>query len=613
MLRFRSLNERLSVFILFPVAVLLIAMGYAGFIYARDSMLAQWRESTILMLQQTAHRIDMRLSRPKESIKMFYKTSGKNHGDHHVQQWVIDQLENLEGVDKVELEWLNGPADDSPQKTDRQPQMQPKGKGKHMPGIRMDEAAPMRFHGGHITKITAPRYNSSRKHETISLISDLLDEGGRKMGRLEVRVRTDYLFEDIEESGFWQSSRAYLVDAYGSIIQSTTGEEHKKLFHPEDPIGLRTIYAMRSLSYGTVFGPGNPPASVSGFYQLQEAPWSLVMMAPGAQILNPIVRFRWYYLISGLIFIGVILVLIRWMTGRTVLAIKNLSNAAKKVARGNYGDPLPVKSDDEVGELTHSFNSMVQQLEERIRLKEALNLAMEVQQNLLPKESLKIGNLEIAGHSNYCDETGGDYYDFFQFPELGGNRVGIAIGDVVGHGVAAALLMTTARALLRMRITKSGSLAETISDVNQHLCFDTVEAGNFMTLFLMLIDVDKNKIKWVRAGHDPAIVYDTATDTFKELKGEGMALGIECNQSFQEYEYTGWSDGQIILLGTDGIWETENPEKERFGIKRVQEILRLSRDDTAQQILQKIIDETTEFRKSEKQNDDITLVVMKIR
>lgn len=612
MFRFRSLNERLSVFMLFPVAVLLIAMGYAGFIYARDSMLAQWRESTILMLQQTAHRIDMRLSRPKEWIKMFYRTSGKNQVDHHVQQWVINQLKNLEGVDRVELMWLSGPADDFPHNIDRQRQVQPKDKGRQMSGIMMHEAAPMPFHGGHISKITAPRYNSARKHETITLISDLLDRGGRKIGRLEVRVRTDYLFEDIEESGFWQSTRAYLVDADGSVIQSTTGEEQKKLFHPEDPLELQTMYAMRSLSYGTVFGPGNPPVRVIGFYQLEEAPWSLVMIAPGAQILNPIVRFKWYYLVSGLFFIGVILVLIRWMTGRTVFAIKNLSSAAKKVARGSYGEPLPVKSNDEVGELTHSFNSMVQQLEERIRLKEALNLAMEVQQNLLPKESLKIGSLEIAGHSNYCDETGGDYYDFFQFPELGENRVGIAIGDVVGHGVAAALLMTTARALLRMRITKSGSLAETISDVNQHLCFDTVDDGNFMTLFLMLIDVGKNKIKWVRAGHDPAIVYDKATDTFKELKGEGMALGIEYNQSFQEYAYTDGSDGQIILLGTDGIWETENPEKERFGIKRVQEIMRLARDDTAQQILQKIIDETTDFRKSEKQNDDITLVVIKM-
>jgi sigma-B regulation protein RsbU (phosphoserine phosphatase) len=280
MFRFRSLNERLSVFMLFPVALLLIAMGYAGFIYARDSMLTQWRESTILMLQQTAHRIDMRLSIPKEWIKMFYRTSGKNFVDHHVQQWIINQLQNLEGVDKVELMWLSGPADVLPQNIDRQRQVQPKGKGRQMSGTRMHEAAPMPFHGGHITKITAPRYNSARKHETISLISDLLDRGGRKMGQLEVRVRTDYLFEDIEESGFWQSTRAYLVDAYGRVIQSTTGEEQKKLFHPEDPFGLRTMYAMRSLNYGTVFGSGNPPARVSGFYQLEEAPWSLVMIYP---------------------------------------------------------------------------------------------------------------------------------------------------------------------------------------------------------------------------------------------------------------------------------------------------------------------------------------------
>jgi sigma-B regulation protein RsbU (phosphoserine phosphatase) len=107
------------------------------------------------------------------------------------------------------------------------------------------------------------------------------------------------------------------------------------------------------------------------------------------------------------------------VTGGTVSSIRDISRAADRVARGDYGDPLPVKTRDEVGELTRSFNTMVLQLEERIRLKEALDVAMEVQQNLLPTEMPRAKGLDIAGESIYCDETGGDFYDFHKSIEVG--------------------------------------------------------------------------------------------------------------------------------------------------------------------------------------------------
>jgi sigma-B regulation protein RsbU (phosphoserine phosphatase) len=369
---------------------------------------------------------------------------------------------------------------------------------------------------------------------------------------------------------------------------------------------------MMAMTYGTILGPGNPPSKVSGFYQLEEAPWTLVLIAPGKEILSPILRFRLFYLITGSIFIVFIILLIRWITGHTVSSIKNISMAAGKVARGDQGNLLPVKTEDEVGELTRSFNTMVLQLEERIRLKESLDLAREVQQNLLPGKSLKIEGLDIAGKSIYCDETGGDYYDFLQFAEMGQSKVGIAVGDVVGHGIAAALLMTTVRALLRSRVTQPGNLAQIITHVNYHLCFDTSETGNFMTLFFMLIDSSQGRIHWVRAGHDPAIVYNPATDTFSELNGDGTALGIDKTLSYQEYEHSELSAGQIILIGTDGIWEAENPKGERLGKDRVKQILRQHSESSSQEIVQAINDAVNEFRQSAKQNDDITLVVTKL-
>jgi sigma-B regulation protein RsbU (phosphoserine phosphatase) len=618
--RFKSLRQRLIVFMLIPLAVLLASGGYIGFVYARNSMLAQWREAAILELQQEAHKVDMRLSHPKQWIQMFHRTSGNGMGDHHIQEWIIEQLNAVEGVTRVNLTWQDGQMD-APETNNRSfghnHSMGAMGQSTHKHKMGMDKKTDreMRFHHALITEITPPRYDSLIEHETVSLISDLHDVQGRIIGKLEVVLRFDYLFgdkEEMEESVLWQKHQAFLVDATGKILHSMMPEDRKNLFENNDPLELKTFYAMTAITYGTIIGPGNPPLKVSGFYQLQEAPWNLVMIAPGKEILSPILSFRLYYLIAGSVFIVIIIVLIQWVTGHSISSIKNLSKAAHKVARGSYGGLLPVRTADEVGELIRSFNSMVLQLEERMQLKEALNLAKEVQQNLLPRKFLKIGDLEIAGKSIYCDETGGDYYDFLQFSELGQERVGIAVGDVAGHGIPAALLMTTVRGLLRSRTTQPGSLAQMISDVNRHLCFDTSETGNFMTLFFMLIDANNKEIRWVRAGHEPAIVYDIITGAFDEMRGEGIALGIDESWPFREYEYSGWPNGQIILIGTDGIWETENVKGEAFGKDRIRQILRNHQSKTSKEIVQIITDTLTLFRQTEKQKDDITLVVIKV-
>jgi sigma-B regulation protein RsbU (phosphoserine phosphatase) len=246
---------------------------------------------------------------------------------------------------------------------------------------------------------------------------------------------------------------------------------------------------------------------------------------------------------------------------------------------------------------------MTQQLEDRMRLKEALDLAMEVQQNFLPQKSVAIEGLDIAGKCIYCDETGGDYFDFLSFNELGNGRIGIAVGDVVGHGIAAALLMTTARALLRCRASQPGGLSQMINDVNRLLCLDTTESGSFMTLFFMLIDPIKKDLQWVRAGHDPAIVYNASTDSFDELKGKGTAIGVDDQWSFQDYHFN-WESGQIMLIGTDGIWETENNADEKFGKERVKEIIRQNQKSSAWDILQTVTDRLAAFRENNTPQDD---------
>jgi sigma-B regulation protein RsbU (phosphoserine phosphatase) len=591
MIRLKSLQQRVSLFMLLPVAILLIAMGFIGFIYVRNHLLNQWGEATILKLQRAAHHIDMRLNGPMEMLSIFNKSAGMPNANH-IQNMVIDQLEELEGVVRVKLTWML-------QEDNSEVVSDPKHSGPNSKASDMSEKHQimhekhhiLRFHRGSIVEVTPPRYDSPIDKQTISLISDLKDKNDKTIGRLEVVLRFDYLVDIVGSTGWWQKHKAFLINSEGKIFSSTTSNERRQ-FADEDPLEQSTMYAMLTMPFGTIFGKGFPPDKVSGFYKLQEAPWTLVIITDGKEVLSPIVHFRLIYFITGLIFILIILVLIRLVTGHTVASIKDVSNAADKVAKGQYDVSLPVRTSDEIGELIHSFNTMVVQLEERVRLKDSINLAREVQMNLLPQKKIDFETLDIAGKSIYCDETGGDYFDFFQ---IGKEQIAIV------------------RAMIRSRAIQSGSLGEMITDVNRLLCEDTTETGNFMTLFFMVFDTAKGKIYWVRAGHDPAILYDSLKDEFNELSDGGIALGVDDKWLFQEYSRTGWGYGQVMLIGTDGIWETENPQGERFGRERLRRIICQNSYASAEKILQAIIDALTTFRQNARQEDDVTLVVVKAK
>jgi sigma-B regulation protein RsbU (phosphoserine phosphatase) len=338
----------------------------------------------------------------------------------------------------------------------------------------------------------------------------------------------------------------------------------------------------------------------------------LVMIAPGSEILAPVIQLRTLTSIFGACFIVAIIALIRWVVVRTTSDIRNVSGAALKLSRGEFGDPLPVKSRDEVGELTRSFNLMASQLQERLNLKEAMNLAMEVQQNLLPTSPPSVPGLDIAGRSLYCQETGGDYFDYILRPSPAGSpRLCVAVGDVVGHGISAALLMTTVRALLRCRLDQPGSIAEAVCDVNRLLYQDTATSGSFVTLFLLEADSAAGRLEWVRAGHDPAWLYCAATDAVQDLGGPGMALGVDGSCSYLSGGRSGLSTGDVLLIGTDGIWETQNANSEKFGKERIGKILRSHHGQSAEGILQAVLNALEAFRGKAQQEDDITLLVLK--
>ncbi len=346
--RINSLQHRLVIFLLIPVVLLLFGVGFRGFIFARDIMLNAWRDGAIVKLERAAHYIDMRLGRPMELMDLLGESEGT--GVSPDPEWILGRIRKLDGVTRVELTWTEKGS------------MPMRGTESQMGSRHM-----MQFHRIRIFKVTPPHFDARMGRKTVTLLFRLEDESGRKLASLEVSIRFDYLLEDIQRLGWWQSDKACLIDDAGRFLAHTRGmmSERRRLGETDDPLELAVLEAMGQRPSGTLLGKGHPPKQVCGFYRLRNAPWTIVLTAPGKKVLAPIVRYRFYYFLAGTVSILIIIVLIRFVVGRMVHSIREVSRASEKVAKGEYGDLLPVTSYDEIGQLTESFNTMVSGLKER--------------------------------------------------------------------------------------------------------------------------------------------------------------------------------------------------------------------------------------------------------
>jgi serine phosphatase RsbU (regulator of sigma subunit) len=319
------------------------------------------------------------------------------------------------------------------------------------------------------------------------------------------------------------------------------------------------------------------------------------------------------------IFINVIIFLIfgsliaMLVSRNLTLPFGEIIQTLRGVRNGQFDKKVQVTTNDEIGYTGDVINEMTEGLIERERLQQSLNLAREVQQNLLPKSNLQVNGFDIAGKSVYCDETGGDYYDFISIEDTDKQKIGVAIGDVSGHGISSALLMATVRSSLRQRASLPGSTAKIISDVNRQLVKDVEDSGQFMTMFFLALGTATRQLEWVRAGHDPAMLYDPGSDSFNELSGSGIALGVDAEWIYEDNKKTDFSKGQIIFLSTDGIWEARNKNGEMLGKEPILNVIRQNSSSDATQIIDAIFDILVKFMGGVKIEDDITSVIIKMQ
>jgi len=242
-----------------------------------------------------------------------------------------------------------------------------------------------------------------------------------------------------------------------------------------------------------------------------------------------------------------------------------------------------------------------------------MEVAASVQQGFWPKCAPPTPGFDVAGVSLPCDATGGDYYDYVMRRDVPDREATclVGVGDVTGHGIQAALLMASVRAFLRSRLLSPGGPAQIVEDVNRLLADDMGESGRFMTFFLLELHLERGGLAYVRAGHDPALLYDPARDAFSELGGRGIPLGIDGSWRYEENVVRELPQGAILALGTDGIWEARAASGEMYGKERLRRALRAAATGDARSVAVAALADLEAFLDGEPRRDDVTLVVVK--
>ncbi len=240
----------------------------------------------------------------------------------------------------------------------------------------------------------------------------------------------------------------------------------------------------------------------------------------------------------------------------------------------------------------------------RERLHSELEIARQVQQRLFPKRAPAVNGLDLAGRCQPAQTIGGDYYDFLVTPS---GDVGLAIGDVAGKGIPAALLMASLQASLRgLTLAGISDLADLMAKLNL-LVYDATPTNRFATFFYGLYNPVSRQLSYSSAGHNPALLYRAHSSQVEWLKTAGLGLGLQRNSQYQQSTVQ-LEVGDMLVLYTDGVSEARSVDDAEFGDDRLIDIVRSSAKSPAE-ILDNILTEVTLFAAGAPQHDDITVIV----
>jgi sigma-B regulation protein RsbU (phosphoserine phosphatase) len=311
------------------------------------------------------------------------------------------------------------------------------------------------------------------------------------------------------------------------------------------------------------------------------------------------------------------------LTKSITSAVYNLDRGTEFIRRGDFSHRIVVRSDDQLGALARSFNQMTEYVQtlvkERVqkeRLERELEIAKEVQEQLFPKVAPRMRNMEVTGLCLPARVVSGDYYDFLQYDD---QRLGMALGDICGKGISAALLMANLQATLRSNVLARGvrprseedgaNVAGMVTILNQQI-YHFTSANKFASFFYAVYDDSQAKLTYCNAGHNPPLYF--TENGYQRLVRGGTVVGIFPDAEFEQ-ETIRLGHGDLFLAYTDGIVESVNEYGEEFGEQRLINLVQQKRDLTAEQLQKAIVDEVLGWAFEEERDDDMTLIVARFR
>jgi len=329
------------------------------------------------------------------------------------------------------------------------------------------------------------------------------------------------------------------------------------------------------------------------------------------------------YIMGGMfVFVEIVSLITGFTISRRITrSVHDMYQGTLALQRGELEHKIPVRRHDQLGLLAHSFNQMsasitrlLEEVSEKKRLEQELEIAREVQATLFPKQLPHPRGMAIFGGCEPARVVSGDYYDFIVEDEA---RLDIVVADISGKGISAALLMANLQAAMRnqlLSIKHDGpddigkSLAGVMTQLNEQI-YRNSPAEKYATLFLARYDAEARRLWYCNAGHLPPILLIGEETRF--LEATGMVVGLLPNAPYQAGSVDLVS-GSLLAIFTDGVTEAINKEDEEFGDQRLLSALKEARARTPEGVYQSVIEKIRTWQGDLPQHDDITLIVAKV-
>jgi len=317
-----------------------------------------------------------------------------------------------------------------------------------------------------------------------------------------------------------------------------------------------------------------------------------------------------------LVFTGAAIIAAMILAYLTTSPLKKLSEGVSIISTGNLDHKISVHSRDEIEALAEEFNLMTgelknskeKEIEGRI-MQEQLEVAKEIQEGLNPMGFFNKNGIQIKGYTKAAKGVGGDYFDYLTIDD---HRIGALISDVSGKGIPASLVMVMIRTVFVSAIRQDPKFIQCrniVSAINDALSAEFA-IDKFATLFFMMYDRETETVSFSNAGHGPLFCYRASRNLCTVTKIDGMPIGVMEDSEYVQARVP-FMPGDIIVLNTDGVTEMRNPQKEEYGMKRLQKMILEHHDKDADKMVETIIADIEAFRDTAPPHDDTTLVVFK--